>query len=61
MLFFKRGSAESRILQLVRTADKKAEAVLPSGLIILAVFAAFRLVTVIAFILIHINAPPLSS
>ena len=61
MLFFKRGSAESRILQLVRTADKKAEAVLPSGLIILAVFAAFRLVPVIAFILIHINAPPLPS
>ena len=61
MLLFQRGSAESRILQLVRTADKKAEAVLPSGLIILAVFATFRLVTAIAFILIHINAPPLPS
>ena len=61
MLLFQRGSAESRILQLVRTADKKAEAVLPSWLIILTVFAAFRLVTAIAFILIHINAPPLPS
>ena len=61
MLLFQRGSAESRILQLVRTADKKAEAVLPSWLIILTVFAALRLTTAIVFILIHINAPPLPS
>ena len=49
------------ILQFIRTSDKIAEAVLPSGLIILAVFATFRLVTAIAFILIHINAPPIPS
>ena len=52
---------ERRVLSKEENLDKKAEAILPSGLIILAVFAAFWLVTAIAFILIHINAPPLPS
>ena len=57
---------EGNAVNADKTSSSEAKAVVSgtgpaSGLIILAVFATFRLVTAIAFILIHINAPPLPS
>ena len=45
----------------IRTMNEVTRTVLPSGLMIRTAFAAFRAITAVAFILIHINAPPLPS
>ena len=61
VFFLERGLTESGILHAIRTAHEVTGAILPSGLMVLAVFTTAWLVRAIAFIFFHISEPPFLS